>query len=97
MSFGLRCLASDISANREVGVPGEQRFPAGDVAALQSLLLRYTSTPMSSELRNALIESTTRDHDWESIAEDTQAVFHAAIARKHARSQPQRPRARRRV
>ena len=97
MSFGLRCLASDISANREVGVPREQRYPVGDVAALQSLLLRYTSAPMSSERRRALIESTTRDHDWESIAEDTQAVFHAAIARRHARMQSQRPRARRRV
>lgn len=75
LAAGLPCLASDIEANREIALPYEAYFPAGDVAALAERLRRTAGTGLERDTRSARRERVLRDYDWRAIAERTATVY----------------------
>ncbi|HDL90469.1 MAG TPA: glycosyltransferase [Thermodesulforhabdus norvegica] len=75
LSYGLRVIASDIPANLEVGLPGKQYFPLGDIKALSEMLrevVRNTLDEQDCERRRIWVKER---YDWERIAEQTLAVY----------------------
>ncbi|WP_244514772.1 glycosyltransferase family 4 protein [Ensifer sp. LCM 4579] len=77
MAYGLPVLASDIIANRELGLPAEDYFPLGDIEALSAAIAGKLETlPGEEEVlaRMAHVEAT---HSWTSVAQKTLAVYGA--------------------
>ncbi|PDT83171.1 glycosyltransferase family 4 protein [Sinorhizobium sp. BJ1] len=77
MAHGLPVLASDIVANRELGLPAADYFPLGDIDALAAAIARKIANPPSDdEVRSQMahVEST---HSWASVAQKTLAIYRA--------------------
>lgn len=75
LSQGLPALASDIPANREVGLPEECYVPVGDIVALAAAIGRAcTSGPSDSE-RMAVRARIAREFDWDRIAQVTRDLY----------------------
>ncbi|HCD38532.1 MAG TPA: hypothetical protein DEQ77_07420, partial [Candidatus Omnitrophica bacterium] len=79
MSYGLSCVVSDIPANREVGLPEERLFKAGDITALAGKISEYREKPLNSEEKTLQIKSISDKYDWDKIAEKTLEVYKKAI------------------
>ena len=79
MAAGTPVLASDIEANREIGLRPERYYSVGSIADLRSrmeeLLERGLQADEAAEIRDMLI----RDYDWSEIAHRTRSLF-VAIA-----------------
>ena len=75
MSYGLSCVVSDIPANREVGLPGERLFRAGDVDALAQKIQRFISRPPSEPEKKKQIDLIRERYDWGQIARQTLQVY----------------------
>ena len=75
LSYGLPALASDIPANREVGLPENCYFPVGDVDALAAALARSCTQPTDVAGQAALRTRIARDYDWDAIAGRTLALY----------------------
>ncbi|MCA1491273.1 glycosyltransferase family 4 protein [Ensifer sp. NBAIM29] len=77
MGYGLPVLASDIVANRELGLAAEDYFPLGDTEALSAAIAgKLENLPGEEEVlaRMAHVEAT---HSWTSVARKTLAVYGA--------------------
>ncbi len=75
LADGLPVLASDIPANREVGLPDECYVPVGDIDALAAAIGRAcVSAPTDSE-RMAVRARIAREFDWDNIAEHTRELY----------------------
>lgn len=79
MSYGVPVLASDIRANREVGLPGRQYFTLGDTCALAESLNRVAVDPAECWSNSETREWLKKYFDWSAIAAQTYAVYQAAI------------------
>ena len=79
MGFGLDVLASDITANVEVGLPKEDYFPLGNIDALRDALRRKIEKPLSAEQSQALIDWIARDYSWSGIADRTLEVYKSVV------------------
>ena len=68
-SFGIPVLLSDITANKDVGLPARNYFPAGDIEAL--------SGKLASDYESLRVDSTlTADQfNWDAIARATAEVY----------------------
>jgi glycosyltransferase involved in cell wall biosynthesis len=75
MSYGLSCIASDIPANREVGLPEERLFKAGDIQALSIKIIEYIKKPMDAEEKAQQIKLISEKYNWDKIAEKTLDVY----------------------
>ena len=75
LSHGLLCLVSDIPANRNVTLPEENFFEAGDVEELSEKIILFAKKSMSSAEKSEQIEYIRRDFGWENIARDTLNVY----------------------
>jgi glycosyltransferase involved in cell wall biosynthesis len=75
LSYGLPVIASDIPANREVGLPDEHYFPLGDVAALATRLREFAARPLTAEDREARRQWVGERYDWRMIARQTLGVY----------------------
>lgn len=71
LSYGLTSLASDIPANREVGMPPDYYFPLHDVDLLGERLRELAEWPKPLEERRAMMESITRRFAWPEIGRQT--------------------------
>lgn len=80
MSYGLSCLVSDIPANREVGLPKERLFQAGDIAGLAAKISEYTAKPLSAEEKTLQVKEISDKYDWNKITEKTLEVYERVIA-----------------
>ena len=78
-SYGLSCVASDIPANKEVGLPEERFFKAGDIEALAAKIAEYAKKPISEEERRAQIKTITEKYDWDKIADATFKVYSGVV------------------
>ena len=78
MSYGLLCLASDISANRCVGLPDENYFTVGDIDQLSGKLRGFVKKPLSVEQRTSQVEMLRREYNWDAIAQKTLDVYRKA-------------------
>ncbi|MEE9908062.1 glycosyltransferase [Brucella intermedia] len=79
MGYGLNVLASDITANVEVGLSKDSYFPLGDVDALKDALRRKIDQPLTSEQSQEMIDWIARDYSWSGIADRTLKVYEEAI------------------
>jgi glycosyltransferase involved in cell wall biosynthesis len=79
LSYGLPVVASDISANVEVGLPAEHYFPLDDVGALAARLLEFAALPLTIEVRESRRSSVVERFDWRDIVRRTLAVYRAAV------------------
>ena len=75
MSYGLSCIVSDIPANREVGLPEERYFKAGDIEGLSSKIKEFAAKPMTEEQKSRQIELLKQKYNWDKIAEETLKVY----------------------
>jgi len=76
---GLPVLASDISANLEVGLPPEDYFPLGDTDALAAAIDRKLAHPHSPEERREKAREIEEQYGWPSIAERTALVYRSLL------------------
>ncbi len=75
MSYGLSCVVSDIPANREVGLPEERLFKAGDIEALAEKIRGYMNKRVGEGEKKKQIEMIRERYDWRKIAETTMGVY----------------------
>jgi glycosyltransferase involved in cell wall biosynthesis len=73
MSYGLDIVASDIPANKEVGLPGEDYFEAGNIDSLALRLVQKLSAPYVHK------KYDMSRYNWENIAKETYEVYQKAL------------------
>lgn len=75
MSYGLSCVASDIPANRNVGL-GEDRFVApSNIRGLSEKIMQFINTPFTHEQKVRQLKMIADKFDWSKIAEKTLEVY----------------------
>ena len=79
MSYGLSCIASDIPANRNVGLDDDRFFKPGDVNAIAAKIEEFINKPFKEEERERQIYMITEQYNWGKIAEDTLKVYKSVI------------------
>lgn len=75
LSYGLSCIASDIPANREVGMEDDRYFCAGDTEALVSKIKEFVHKAMNDEEKMSQRNRIAEKYDWEKIADKTLEVY----------------------
>lgn len=81
LSYGLPVLASDISANRDVGLPAECYFALGNVEQLAERIVTATREPLTHEIRASRREWVRARFDWRKIADCTLEVYRSVSVR----------------
>jgi len=79
MSYGLRCLASDIPANRCVRLNDNNYFRAGDIANLSAKIKQLIDNPLSDKESKEQVDKLRRDYDWNIIAQKTLKIYEELI------------------
>lgn len=75
MSYGLSCAASDIPANRNIGLPDSRFFKPGDAQELSAKITKFMECPLTDEEKIRQINMVAEHYDWEDIADKTEAVY----------------------
>lgn len=81
LSFGLPVVASDIPANREVGLEAGHYFPLGDIAALSARLRQFSAVPGEPDACEKRRIWVSARFNWDDIARATCDVYRR-VARK---------------
>ncbi len=81
LSYGLPVIASDISANLEIGLDPSSYFPMGDVTRLAECLAASSRVTETAQLRLARRRWVQSHFNWDSIAERTLHVYRQVIRR----------------
>ena len=79
LSYGLRCLASDIPANAELGLADRHYFPLGNLELLTEhlgALVRCTWTQQDIEQQRSWV---AENYNWDRIARQTRQVYQGLI------------------
>lgn len=79
LAFGIPALASDIPANREIGLAPEHLFPVGDLDRLARLIARACAEGRNAAECDDLQARVARDNDWDRIAARTLDLYRAAL------------------
>lgn len=79
LSFGLRCVASDIPANLAVGMPASNYFPLGSITDLVAVLDRKLSMEWTPAHRQETRAWVSSHFNWQDIAKTTTEVYGRAI------------------
>lgn len=75
MSYGLSCIASDIPANRDMGLSKDRFFQAGDIQALATKIKEFIDRPLTDEEKREQIGMVAEKYDWKKIADRTLEVY----------------------
>ena len=75
MGYGLPVLASNITANLEVGLPEADYFPLGDTQALARQMAEKLDRPLSAEQAAEQSADVAATYSWSGIADQTLAVY----------------------
>jgi glycosyltransferase involved in cell wall biosynthesis len=75
MAYGLPVLASDIVANRQLGLPADDYFPLGDIDALAAAIAAKIANPPGDEQVLARVEHLEMAYSWSSVAQKTLALY----------------------
>jgi len=79
MSYGLSVIASDIPANRQVGLTDDRFFPPGNIEqAVEKMVLHATGEFSQSE-RERQMATVARTFNWDSIADQTLDVYRSVV------------------
>jgi len=79
LSFGLRCLASGIPANRCVGLNKEAYFELGNVDELAAKITAKMNQSWSDADRDATRRWVSANYNWNRIAQETAEVYRKAV------------------
>lgn len=79
MSYGLSCIASDISANRSMELSGDRYFKAGDVNQLRAKIKEFINEPWGEEEGEKQIKIIAEKYNWDKIAEQTLEVYKRVV------------------
>lgn len=79
MGYGLPVLASNITANLEVGLSEGDYFPLGDTQALAKQMAVKLDQPLSSKQAKAQSAEVAATYGWSGIADQTLAVYQRLI------------------
>lgn len=74
MSYGCPILASDIPANKEIGLPDECYFKNGNLASLQQTLEKKIESIQAERITYNL-----SSYDWNNIARQTKEIYDSLI------------------
>ena len=75
MSYGLPCVASDISANRNTGLNEDRFFTPNSPRELSTMIEQFISTPFTQEEKERQLQMIADKFDWNKIAEKTLEVY----------------------
>ncbi|GEP10510.1 glycosyltransferase family 4 protein [Methylobacterium gnaphalii] len=75
LADGLPVIASDIPANREVGLPEECYVPVGDIPALAAAIARSCARPLTEAERDAARARVSHAYDWDTIAGEIRRIY----------------------
>lgn len=79
MSYGLPCIASDIPANRNVEMPRNRFFKAGDIEMLTKKIKEFADRPLSEEEKKGQIHMIEERYNWSKIANQTVDVYESVV------------------
>jgi len=79
ISYGLSCIASDIPANRNIGLSEDRFFEAGNANALAQKIKNFIDKPLSEEERRMQISVIAEKYDWEKIAVRTKRAYEEVL------------------
>ena len=79
LSHGLPVLASDINANKEIGMSEDQYFKLGNIDDLAAKIFREAETTVNEASRNAVRRWVCRKYNWEDIASSTLEVYRSVL------------------
>lgn len=79
LSYGLPVIASDISANTEIGLGKEHYFPLGDVDGLAQRIVDFSMQPRSQESCNERKAWVSSRFNWNDIARKTVDVYQVVM------------------
>jgi glycosyltransferase involved in cell wall biosynthesis len=82
LSYGLPSIASDIPANKEVGLAPDQYFHVGDVRDLSDCLRRIATRERPADYRIQLQNWVRHKYDWDAIACSTFHVYESVCQRR---------------
>lgn len=85
MSHGLRVLASDIPANKEINLPVECYFRCGDVTDLKAKLAKLVEKELTESEQTQMRAQLEDHHNWGKMAQQTMTVFERAISNRSKR------------
>jgi glycosyltransferase involved in cell wall biosynthesis len=80
LSYGLPTLASDIPANLELGLSGQEYFPLRDIPAMARRMAERAAIPVDAAAIRSRREWIAQRYDWRSIAAATLGAYETAIA-----------------
>ena len=80
MSYGLKIIASDIPANKELALSSESYFRMGDVAHLAEKLNKITETPVERD--QGAVQRSREEFSWSAKAEQTADVYFDVLGDK---------------
>ncbi|HOX54768.1 MAG TPA: glycosyltransferase family 4 protein [Candidatus Omnitrophota bacterium] len=75
MGYGLLCLASDIPANRYIGLPYDNYFSPENLEELIQKLREFSQKNLSEEEKHKQIEMLKKNYSWDEIAKKTLEVY----------------------
>jgi glycosyltransferase involved in cell wall biosynthesis len=86
MKMGTPVLASDIAANREVGLDEASYFSVGDIKGLSARLRTLAAaTPQEREVMTKQLQMFCERYDWDAIARTTLQLMEGIIAKHGTR------------
>jgi len=75
LSYGLSCIVSDIAANRNVRMPEERFFKAGDIAELSKKIVVFADRQLDPAERTIQLAMIAQEYDWHVIAAQTINIY----------------------
>lgn len=75
MSFGLYSIASDIPANRSIGLPEENYFKKGDIGSLSRIITGLAGKQEGLRIERQQVDDLLKAYDWGVISEKTLKVY----------------------
>ncbi len=79
LSYQISVLASDIVANKEVGLQQKRYFKSGDVNDLRNKMDELLETGFSNEEKKHISKLLNEKYNWDKIAEQTTKVYNEAV------------------
>jgi len=81
ISYGLLCIASDIPANRHIGLPVENYFIAGNIEELTQKLKEFSQKVLSKEKKLRQIEMLRKRYSWDEVSKKTSEVYKKVVVK----------------
>ena len=83
MSYGLRCIASDIPANKNVQLNRDRYFLTGNIPSLAQKISFFLENPMTENEKKEKICTISKNYDWDKISNQTLDVYQSILREKN--------------